>query len=449
MKKIFISLIALAVLITVGAIMFSSNEIEADESEYNFFGWAWSDNIGWIEFPAEGPWGVNIEQDGTLEGWAWSDNIGWIKFDSPMSHSSETYPEAPNQSAYTEEGSFHGWIRACSATVDGDCESEMYEVDDSKEGQWSGWIKLSGELEDETEYGLEVEQNEDPEGDYIRGRAWGSDVVGWVYFSHLDYEGDNSTDFQTKTTFFRDSFQIENFALDTIQHCGPVAGQSTVFLSWDYVLPAPAGEGGKTITDASYIIKNGSIETDSININLNFQEGEDRITATRSLYITDDCSDILCFGSGNNDLELIVTNQYEIEFKDDDGDYPSVIVTTNPHAHPFPVIDYTDREEEVCTEPEEEEEEEECEIQYWIDYDASDSEVYSGLPSYAWSFGGINVSPQTSSAESESVRYFDPYEPETTTLRVTDASGYYCESSMQVNITVMPRWKEVPPFIEE
>jgi len=437
MKKIFISLIALAVLVTVGAIVFLSNQIEADESEYNFFGWAWSDNIGWIEFPAEGSWGVNIEQDGTLEGWGWSDNIGWIKFDSPMHHSSEDYPEEPKQSAFIEDLEFGGWIRACSATVNGDCVSEMFSVEDSKANQWDGWIKLS-----EVEVDL---KDDDLSGDHIRGKAWGSDVVGWVYFSHLDYSGEMSAEFQTRTTFFRDSFEIENFALDEIRHCDPPAGESKVLLSWDYVLPYPAGDDGKEIKDASYIIKNGSKETLPVNINLTFLPGEDTIQATTSLKITNNPGDILYFGSGNNTLELIVTNQYGVELKDEDGNYPSITVPVNPHAHPFPVIEKADR-----TEPEEEGGEE-CEIHYFIDYDGSASDSYD-IPrslNYYWTFGANNVDPQTSDLEKESVRYFDPYKKGTTKLEVTDSSGYSCYTTIPVNITLMPRWKEVAPFIKE
>ena len=46
----------------------------------NVSGFAWSENIGWINFNGSN-YGVNVSPlNGKLSGFAWSENIGWISF---------------------------------------------------------------------------------------------------------------------------------------------------------------------------------------------------------------------------------------------------------------------------------------------------------------------------------------------------------------------------------
>ena len=61
-------------------------------TSYEFRGWAWSDNLGWISFYCEGgdnegsecggfPYKVTIDADTDLvTGWAWNSALGWISF---------------------------------------------------------------------------------------------------------------------------------------------------------------------------------------------------------------------------------------------------------------------------------------------------------------------------------------------------------------------------------
>ncbi|OXU14242.1 hypothetical protein [Sedimentisphaera salicampi] len=52
--------------------------IENDGSG-NLSGFAWAENAGWINFaPTHG--GVTIDTEGEFAGWAWGENIGWINF---------------------------------------------------------------------------------------------------------------------------------------------------------------------------------------------------------------------------------------------------------------------------------------------------------------------------------------------------------------------------------
>ena len=120
-------------------------------------GYAWSDNIGWIQFnPTSG--GVFLDDsDGNLSGYAWSDNIGWVWFDA----SDATHPSAKINNYVTCGSSCNvsGWARAIAADNNG----------------WDGWIKMS----DTWTNGVTLNKTTGA----FSGYAWGSDVVGWVQFN--------------------------------------------------------------------------------------------------------------------------------------------------------------------------------------------------------------------------------------------------------------------------
>ncbi len=157
-------------------------------SSQNVAGFAWSENIGWLSLnssncdsdnnglsdgapagcPAAGTtipsYGVNIEESGAITGYAWSENIGWVQFNP-----TGPYPASPNYSVTLDEptGQITGWARAL-AFADG----------------WDGWIRFdSVSLDDES--------------GVIAGYAWASDIVGWLRFSGgygsglLDFEQNN------------------------------------------------------------------------------------------------------------------------------------------------------------------------------------------------------------------------------------------------------------------
>jgi hypothetical protein len=169
-------------------------------SSHNVWGFAWSENIGWIKFnnctdPTNsatcGPinYGVHIctgdsdplcssvasPKKGKLIGYAWSENIGWIRFDP-----SGPYPASPNFSVRVDvdgticgqRGRICGWARAVRAI--------------NPEGQtlggWDGWIKFSG-----SNYNVWLDNSVSPRE--LRGYAFGGDdnnseaVIGWVSFN--------------------------------------------------------------------------------------------------------------------------------------------------------------------------------------------------------------------------------------------------------------------------
>jgi hypothetical protein len=47
----------------------------------NLSGYAWSKNVGWINFDPDGDEGVTIDPaTGSFDGYAWAENVGWIHF---------------------------------------------------------------------------------------------------------------------------------------------------------------------------------------------------------------------------------------------------------------------------------------------------------------------------------------------------------------------------------
>jgi len=137
------------------------NEIQASG---NVYGWAWTENIGWISFnrnacPADTnviggggtfDYGVNIGTNGYLSGYAWSENIGWINF-SPTG----PYPTTPNYSAYVNlpgltpicpGGDYNicGWVRACSVFNNPSLPNQNLcsGTPNSDRGGWDGWIRI-------------------------------------------------------------------------------------------------------------------------------------------------------------------------------------------------------------------------------------------------------------------------------------------------------------------
>ena len=131
-------------------------------------GFAWSENIGWIQM-----FNAAIGSDGqTLTGYAWSENIGWVSFNQ----SDLSGCPSGTCSARMTGGALAGWARACAGTVNGDCTGS------ARSDGWDGWISLSG-----SGYGPAL-----PSGQtvgFLSGYAWGSDIVGWIDFSQVAVAG--------------------------------------------------------------------------------------------------------------------------------------------------------------------------------------------------------------------------------------------------------------------
>lgn len=154
----------------------------------NVFGWAWSENIGWISFNSARcdvddngfidiacggdnitklitNYGVNLNSaTNNLSGYAWSENIGWISFEPADIAGCPSGTCQPCYDLGTNE--FLGWARALNYG-DG----------------WDGWISLNCEDNGScavSDYKVSLNSND------FEGWAWGGDVMGWISFNCIN-----------------------------------------------------------------------------------------------------------------------------------------------------------------------------------------------------------------------------------------------------------------------
>jgi prepilin-type N-terminal cleavage/methylation domain-containing protein len=128
----------------------------------NVSNYAWSENVGWINFSCGNigncdsvNYGVSVDQDtGLFSGYAWGENVGWISFEtSDLSGCPSGVCEARiTGSSYPKTAT--GWGRILST---------------------SSWISLSGTAQDESPYSVQLASN-----GKFSGYSWDSDIIGWL-----------------------------------------------------------------------------------------------------------------------------------------------------------------------------------------------------------------------------------------------------------------------------
>jgi hypothetical protein len=120
-----------------------------------------SGGVGWISLSGGSDpctsqsYGLDIDGSGNISGYAWSENIGWIQFGGLSS-----FPVGPGTQSVNSRivgNAFQGWARALAYA-------------DAQAGGWDGWISLAG-----TGYGVTVA------GTALAGYAWGDDVMGLIF----------------------------------------------------------------------------------------------------------------------------------------------------------------------------------------------------------------------------------------------------------------------------
>ena len=163
-------------------------------------------------------YGVNIEANGNLSGYAWSENLGWINFNPAPDTATYTtcgYPADPCYSAKVDlSGSYpvSGWARACSVfNNEQNCDKTKHPninptADyNSNTGGWDGWIRLQDDVYiDTVPFPAEFHKwfwGGNPDNDSKKS------VIGWGTFNC--YEGGASgenicvtdSDYKVVTTF--------------------------------------------------------------------------------------------------------------------------------------------------------------------------------------------------------------------------------------------------------
>lgn len=364
---------------------------EVIEWDGNVTGYAWSDNIGWVSFSCANDnscdtsnYGVNITEEGLLEGYAWSDNIGWVSFNN----SDLTGCPSGTCSANLVGGKIVGWAK---------------QVSDS-----DGWIKLGPIDISGTDYGLYTDAG------YILGWAW-SDSFGWLSFSCENESECATSNYAVK---YGSNAIVENLASD-VRYCEhdslvTVNDGLAVIFTWDFVSDySQRSYDFEIATNAEF--------TSAFSVSA---------TTSSSSYVLN--LDESVWNGGQ--LSWGGTYYWRVKARNLAGSasawQESSFTVSRTHGSPW--AKFSNLPQKILKERP-------------ITFDASESVVYdASTPTYSWTFEGGD--PGTST-EVEEIVIFNEDSNFTTTLRVTDGTGYYCEK-IDTNLVNLfrPVWKDVSPF---
>jgi len=160
--KIHYQLPFLAVLGIVAILFLYAQSVYSQQAGTSVVGWAWGDNVGWIELHCAAAtagcttWGLT-NNGGSLAGYAWSDSLGWIR-------AAQAGDGCPGNGATISGATMSGWLKAIGMGVGSDL----------------GCISLSGTS---PTYQVVATANANPTYDPSISGAWGSDQLGWIAFN--------------------------------------------------------------------------------------------------------------------------------------------------------------------------------------------------------------------------------------------------------------------------
>jgi hypothetical protein len=150
---------------------------------HNVFGYAWSENIGWVNFSCADRmtigtgvnYGVDINEDtGIFSGYAWSENIGWVSFNEA---DLVGCPSAPCQTKVDlDTGAVTGWARFLSHGTN-----------------WDGWISLGQSSYDDVAVNYNLGE--------FSGYAWDSGYIGWISLNCADEGACVASPYKVETSF--------------------------------------------------------------------------------------------------------------------------------------------------------------------------------------------------------------------------------------------------------
>lgn len=382
-------------------------------------------SIQGADWVTEPEFGVNIGTDGNMTGYAWSSNIGWIDFDP-----AGTYPQAPAYSARVdvygdlagcgERGLICGWARACSVFQSG-C-SGLF-VPDEERGGWDGWVFLGPAAP----YGVRLD---DQGGTFdLRGYAWASEPIGWINFNCIDDGNCSQNPFNAETTYILNSPPEVLSSTSTLQYCAhgltPQAATGlTVTLNWEYF------DRDNDVQDRYEI---------HVSEDPNFPSADrfERIaTSEVAGYTLDPTHD----ATWQNQLDWNTTYYWRVRAHDgnfwsDDWQEDSFVVN---RTHPSPLVAFSHSPEQISVGEV---------VTFYDEDDENSSQVYdASTPLYTWTFAGGDPGSIVTSSSTVTTT-FEQQGNFLTNLEVTDGAGYSCSLEKTLDIKVpLPDWREVTPF---
>jgi|GEM_PF-1982860 len=438
---------------------FAVKEIKAGIGD-NVSGWAWSENIGWISFNCNNSalpeprctndYGVYVDPvTGVFSGYAWSENIGWIRF----------YPGTTFE-AKLDLGTnkVSGWAKACAGSAD----PASCTVFAGTSG-WDGWIKMRKNTTDDGDTGPDYGVNYAATCEFS-GWAWGSDVVGWVSFSHknCDINDDGWSDpwandkcpvgqipyYLVKTDWCAGSAPyLEDLTLTCPDFC---SASRLISLGWTYK------DGDVPPDPQEYYTLQVATDTDPGFNNIVFEKGAYQHVNSGGFGTTGVKvgSDIDWGGSYYWRVKVLDENNDESEWfaYDPDGNGTPDSFTTPIHAFPDPEFTYDPEYPGVG------------EIVTFTDQ----SECYSGdcyadLDNhYLWDFDNGSICDSDSDLSCRDLGYTTTTFPGVKTYKVkliiTDnsiipAPGQKCTNTeaqcwtmYEIPVSLLPQWKEIAPI---
>ena len=436
MKKIVFLILTLVILVICGVLFLvisqRGEQVQAGAGD-NVFGWAWSENIGWLSFNnttggGSTDYGVNIDSGGLFSGYAWSENIGWLSFN--QAELAGCPSGACRAEMDTATGQVSGWARAL-AYGDG----------------WDGWISLRG-----TNYGVSVDPNPaSPTYQEFFGWAWGNTVVGWLSFNCANSETGNvcgTSNYKVQTSF---SFnQPPNPPTNLSENLIPcawgtspqVAPGLAIILSWDYSDP----EGDPQLGYEVWVDEDAGFSGAKFNHRV-----ETGLASSYALGLFQDDE-----GDWLSTLAWSTTYYWKVRVKDSasqlwSGFSETDSFTTPLHAYPDPEFNW------FPTSPTEGEIVQFCATQEAGACSEDKSTCYSvggSIPSpscsgktFLWTFpGGTEFATGSSPISENPLVKFTSIGSKDISLEITDDIAP-CTRLKTVGVMwPLPRWKEVAPF---
>ena len=402
-------------------------------SEYDTFGWAWSENIGWISFNCDNPelpsprcsnsYKVTIDADtGEFSGYAYSENIDWISFNKS---DLTGCPSGTCEAKLEADNTVTGWARALAY-----------------DGGWDGWIKLRGTAADASPYGVSL----NPSTKEFEGYAWGSDVVGWLSFNCENREeatgktcldatdpsfnpAVNLVDYQVRTAANIPPY-VENLGLNE-NYCTDEKEKGHIELNWTY----RDSDGNSQYKYNLQVDDESSFSAprivDLVDI---VQIIEPDTTGTSSVFV----KPVII---GDNDILYSDQYYWRVQVQDTGESWSEwvegVSFTTPSHAYPYP--DFTWSPESPAVDEE---------VQFCSVYeegvcpeDLSESFGGTTISSWLWDFGDGD----SDNVQNPVHTYLIPG-PYSASLEITDSDGFSCERLLDIEAKLpLPWWKEILP----
>ncbi len=379
---------------------------------HNVWGWAWSENIGWISFSCENnvllgtgvDYGVDINiSTGEFSGYAWSENIGWISFEpADVNLAYCPYPPPCAAKLNLSTGEVSGWARAL-AYGDG----------------WDGWIGLRGSWVDKV---FVISNPSPPPASVFKGWAWGDDVVGWISFN-CSNTGCPAGNYKAMTdVVINQPPYIESLVFPYPPEYCNFSPIGQIGFEWTYQDDdgdQQAQYNLQVATDAGF----NSLVVDVVENPPAIPPGS-KGTSGVSVKQTPD---------GPLDIPYGDTYFWRVKVKDTAGSW-STSWESGPSfstpSHPYPNPSFTP---DLLNPP--------AEVEVSFD---NTTEFYDTAISYYWTFQDGNPDY---SWEFEPMVIFASSGPKTVTLTATDSDGYSCTETDTLTATLpLPEWKEIYPF---